>query len=100
MANSTYKGSHMLYSMPPSKVAVICVAGARQQLSIQPVWPMRLNKLTNYNWNEFELEITNLFNLDISSEDKLKAELESMLKMTNYLLRIYYLHIYTYTNIC
>lgn len=66
----------MLYSMLPSKVATICLAAARQQQFIQPVWPMRLIKLTNYNWNELELEITNLFNLDIPSEDKLEAELK------------------------
>lgn len=62
--------------MLPSKVAAICVAGARQLELIQPVWPMRLIKLTNYNWSELELEITNLFNLDIPSKDQLEAELK------------------------
>lgn len=62
--------------MLPSKVAAICLAGARHQRSIQPVWPMRLIKLTNYNWNELELEISNVFNLNIPSEDKLEAELK------------------------
>lgn len=66
----------MLYSMLPSKVAAICVAGARQQQSIQPVWSMHLIKLTNYTWNELELDITNLFNLDIPSKDKLDAEIQ------------------------
>lgn len=62
--------------MLPSKVATICLAAARHEQSIQPVWPMRLIKLTNYNWNELDPEITNLFNLDIPSEDKLEAELK------------------------
>lgn len=62
--------------MLPSKVGAICLASARQRLSIQPVWPIRLIKLTNYSWNELELEITIFLNLNIPSEDKLEAELK------------------------
>lgn len=71
-------GCELLYNVLPSKLAAICIAGARSLESIKPIWPLRFVELTAYGIEDIKHELDILLNIEIASVEQLNAELAQM----------------------
>lgn len=66
----------MQHEFQPSKLAAMCVAAARYHRNLEPVWPHRLVKLTDYKWECIKFDFIKLFSITLIPRDRLKAELD------------------------
>lgn len=63
------------HEMPPSQLAAMCLAAARYQWNLEPVWPLNLEKLTRYSWESIKSKLSQLFNIRIIPRNQLENEL-------------------------
>lgn len=66
----------MQHEIQPSKLAAMCLAAVRYHKDMEPVWPLRLFKLTQYTWESIELDFVKLFSITLIPREKLQAELD------------------------
>lgn len=66
----------MQHEIQPSKLAAMCLAAVRYHKSLEPVWPLRLFKLTQYTWESIKLDFVKLFSINLIPREKLQAELD------------------------
>lgn len=63
----------------------MCLAAVRYKRGIEPVWPLVLNKLTHYTWEEIEPDFERLFKITLIPRKLLEDELEENIKLEAHL---------------
>lgn len=66
----------MQHEIQPSKLAAMCLAAVRFHRNIEPIWPSRLCKLTQYTWECIECDFVKLFYVTLIPREQLVAELD------------------------
>lgn len=63
--------------MLPSRLAAMCLAGARYKSGIEPIWTPELTTLTQYTWNDLKDDIVHkLLCIRVPSSTQLRHELD------------------------
>lgn len=64
------------HGISPSKLASMCLAAARYQWNLEPIWPSRLRKVTQFSWECIKYDFQRLLNIEKRPREQLEAELE------------------------
>lgn len=62
------------HNLPPSKVAAMCCAAVRYQRNMEPIWPEKLQKITQHTWDEVK-DFAKLLQIELTPRERLEAEL-------------------------
>lgn len=62
----------------------MCLAAIRFQRNIEPIWPLKLEKLTRFTWESIKSEFPKLLQIQMMPRERLETELVDIIQQESH----------------